>query len=546
MRRRSSAAAVTSLCAAFLLGTVIAAVPPSKGTIPPPTAANGGHTPRVTATGGIPRPPWWRGTCDGSSTGAFPGSYPLGASWAGLVACGPGSNQDPPGGEQAAVSFFKGAWGEYEWQCVELSMRWMYLAWGVPPYPADGDDIVDNYARYNPNGPKLTVVRNGTPREPPLPGDVLELTDGDSYGHTEVVTGSFVNSRGNGTIEAITQNLNAPSDGWYQLSVKNWVVRGGFGEVVDWLHNPDWSLEEPLVSKLSATGDLFLKVDELKGRWAPLAAGVVEAEVVGGGGIDPQPLVAVLTKAGHLEVGEDLPGASLRTIATGVTQIAASSSEGRSGAVTVGWLTARHDFYLLAGNLEARPRLEATHVASIAVASDAPAHYPVVGYVSTRRLAYLRRGRGRFVRIASGVRSLVLADAGSAGSLAVQGYLTTAGAAYDRQGWTSSFQEIAPPARHDTIRDLAVATVGPSATPLVADVTSSGEAYAELGSARFVPEHDHAVAVAVASTGTTNAFPILAVRTSRRLWLVKDGTLSTPFVSEGPSASLGLGALDVP
>ena len=75
-------------------------------------------------------------TCDPAN---YPGSHPLGAHWHGLVACGPGPTQ---GGSDHSVAFFPGAWGEFEWECVELSMRWMYLAWGVNPYPANGWDVV--------------------------------------------------------------------------------------------------------------------------------------------------------------------------------------------------------------------------------------------------------------------------------------------------------------------------------------------------------------------------------------------------------------------
>src|SRR5271157_4148256 len=121
-------------------------------------------TPQVAAgPHAVSTPAWWRGgTCDPENA---PGSHPLGASWDGLVACGPGPTQ---GGTDHLVDYFPGAWGEFEWECVELSMRWMYLAWGVNPYPADGWDVVRNYnlsayrALYNPDGPDLIVVNNGT------------------------------------------------------------------------------------------------------------------------------------------------------------------------------------------------------------------------------------------------------------------------------------------------------------------------------------------------------------------------------------------------
>ena len=97
---------------------------------------------RLGAAQSVALPSWWNdGTCD---PGNVPESKALGASWHGLVACGPGPTE---GGSDHVVSFFPGAWGELEWECVELSMRWMYLAWGVNPYPADGWDVVQQLRR---------------------------------------------------------------------------------------------------------------------------------------------------------------------------------------------------------------------------------------------------------------------------------------------------------------------------------------------------------------------------------------------------------------
>ena len=84
-------------------------------------------------------PPWWSGPCDDNH---YPGSFPL-SSWDGLKACGPGPNR---GGYDSVVEFFPGAWGEYEWECVELSMRWLYLEYGVRPYSANGSGVVWNYS----------------------------------------------------------------------------------------------------------------------------------------------------------------------------------------------------------------------------------------------------------------------------------------------------------------------------------------------------------------------------------------------------------------
>ncbi len=58
--------------------------------------------------------------------------------------CGPRRNAD--GGTDRLVRFFTGAWGEQEWECVELAMRFMYLAYGVSPYSANGMDVYANYS----------------------------------------------------------------------------------------------------------------------------------------------------------------------------------------------------------------------------------------------------------------------------------------------------------------------------------------------------------------------------------------------------------------
>ena len=379
--------AAAGLIATLGLGVVAVNVGAS-GASAARTNQGASYSPHVLANGQIPRPPWWHGQCDGAKNGDYPGSHPLGASWDGLMACGPGPNE---GGVDHTINFFPGAWGEFEWECVELSMRWMYLAWGVQPYPANGDQVVDNYAEYNPHGPKLDVVKNGTPGIAPQPGDVLELNDGDQFGHTEVVTSSAVNLHGDGTVRVITENLNSPTNGWYKLTVSNWVVNGGFGTVVDWLHNPNWALQEPVVSELDAAGRLSIKVDDLRGGFTNVASDVAQADVIGGGGSEPAPILVVLTTTGTVEARLDLPGAPWWHLASGATQVAAASGEGHSGQPTVGWLTSGGDFYVDAGGFSARPVLEATGAASIALGSDSPSSDVLMGYVTHSSRACTRR-----------------------------------------------------------------------------------------------------------------------------------------------------------
>ena len=102
-------------------------------------------------------PAWWDGSCDTNNYYAASGAkkaYPLGGSYQGLEACGPrpGYNEGP----DVLVNFFPGAWGAFEWECVELSMRYLYLAYGIAPYSANGKDVVWNYS-----GDKLVQISNG-------------------------------------------------------------------------------------------------------------------------------------------------------------------------------------------------------------------------------------------------------------------------------------------------------------------------------------------------------------------------------------------------
>jgi hypothetical protein len=177
----------------------------------------------------LPIPHWWTGDCDHDFYLAETGKVPsrLGATYRGMPACKPrpaveGPDPGPP------VSFFPGAHPELEWQCVELSMRYLYLAYGIEPYSANGYAVVTNYS-----GSKLNKVTNGTSGQAPHPGDVLQSGVAETGGHTSIVTAESVNGSGNGTITVIEQN--GSSTGWNSLSVSNWVVSGG---VTKWLTDP--------------------------------------------------------------------------------------------------------------------------------------------------------------------------------------------------------------------------------------------------------------------------------------------------------------------
>jgi hypothetical protein len=194
-------------------------------------AAKGGNTSI------LPTPSWWSGTCD---VGNDPGSYRLGtASYRGVVPCGP-RHRDRVGSEPV-VSI--GGHGEFEWECVELVMRYMYQAGYVTHgYPGNGNDIVKNY-----NGTKMVKEQNGVAGSSPQPGDVVSMGFDTKDGHTAIVIANDVDSNGNGTIEILQQNSSI--NGLNTMDVSNWKVKATVGNGVTWLHDPTASTQTVVKQK---------------------------------------------------------------------------------------------------------------------------------------------------------------------------------------------------------------------------------------------------------------------------------------------------------
>lgn len=177
-----------------------------------------------------PSPSWWNSQiCD---TNRYPGSYQLssGAVFNGVVACGPGPLQ---GGVDTLVNFGAGA-SENEWECVELSMRYMYLAYGIAPYLLSGNaaTIVSDYS-----GTRLTAVNNNGQHGLPTPGDIIAeaATSSNMYGHTAIVTAVNV-SGGTGTVTILQQNV-AGNNGIGTISVSGGILGSN---VTGWLHDPQY------------------------------------------------------------------------------------------------------------------------------------------------------------------------------------------------------------------------------------------------------------------------------------------------------------------
>ncbi|MBL7064616.1 MAG: PKD domain-containing protein [Anaerolineae bacterium] len=183
-------------------------------------------------TSDLPFPPWWDGDCDTNNYYAETGipAYPLGAVHRGVKACGPRPWAD--GAPEVWVAFFPGAVEQLEWQCPELSKRFMYLAYDIAPYSANGSQVVWN-CDVDTNGCWLEQIANGAPGQAPQPDDILSYGETCTWGHTSVVAGSIVDSNGDGTIVVIEQNSSP--DGSNTLTVNDWVVSNA---VSGWLHDP--------------------------------------------------------------------------------------------------------------------------------------------------------------------------------------------------------------------------------------------------------------------------------------------------------------------
>jgi streptogramin lyase len=179
-------------------------------------------------------PEWWKGPCD---AGGYVNAYPLQlGSVMGTPACGPLPRQyastDPYYPDGRPVTFVANSDPVLEWQCVELSKRFLYLAYNIPPYFANGSQIVWNY-----QGTLLKKVTNDGHSPLPVVGDVLSYGDTTTSGHTAVVSAIGVDSdTGNPTIIVAEENNNIY--GQKILKTTNGFVNGKPYAVTGWLHKP--------------------------------------------------------------------------------------------------------------------------------------------------------------------------------------------------------------------------------------------------------------------------------------------------------------------
>lgn len=207
------------------------------------TALDLGRARSTNSTGGaqiqstpqdVGTPAWWSGTCNDGNYYPAMGIHaaPLGSSWHNVLACGPRPSYTS-GNPDHLVSFYYGAWGEYEFECVELVMRFLYVEWGIHPFPGNGNTLKN----YIPSS--MTFLPNGY--HSMVPGDAITENGSqvNSFGHTAVVTAVNLDSAGTGTITILEQN--ASSTGSRSLSVTDWTVNPDFSGIYQqtiqgWIH----------------------------------------------------------------------------------------------------------------------------------------------------------------------------------------------------------------------------------------------------------------------------------------------------------------------
>ena len=84
-----------------------------------------------------PKDPNGDKTCD---PGHNPGSHLIGIGYDGLIACAPNDDYE--------VVPAAGGAGEYEWECVELAMRYLYLRFQEKPYLVDHNQASNVFSQY--------------------------------------------------------------------------------------------------------------------------------------------------------------------------------------------------------------------------------------------------------------------------------------------------------------------------------------------------------------------------------------------------------------
>jgi len=178
----------------------------------------------------VPQPSWWKGVnCSYLDAHGQPHSNGTAlGTFMGLVSCGPGNTGH-------FTSFSTTPISVEEWQCVELSERWLWQEFGLPQQVANGNRVAPvywSYIRTHAARTPLTYQTPATPGASVTPADVMSYDDG-GYGHTAVVTKVTATS-----YTILSENWNYGNGSQFTtLQVKGGVPQGFPGyRVVGWLH----------------------------------------------------------------------------------------------------------------------------------------------------------------------------------------------------------------------------------------------------------------------------------------------------------------------
>jgi hypothetical protein len=213
----------------------------------------------------VSTPPWWNGQCDSARTGSHALSTP---NTNGLAVCAP--NPDVPASGFPVIS---GVAQPLEFECVELSKRWLYQAYGQSAYAANGNQMVSNYP-----GTNLAKVNNGTSGQRPFVGDVISFNNSQNgAGHTAVVYSSSIDASGNGSVGVIEEN--GASSGYEPFNMVSWTLQAsGVLTPIAWLHDSTVGYP-PLMAYVDGAGNFSAKQGSLLSGWVPEATNAVAISV---------------------------------------------------------------------------------------------------------------------------------------------------------------------------------------------------------------------------------------------------------------------------
>jgi hypothetical protein len=179
-------------------------------------------------------------------------------SFDGVYACGPNSTNGPTPFDNAGPN------GTQSFQCTELSERFLWAIYELPPLTVSGVDGADLVSDYHAANPSIPAVAPG-PTNLPQPGDVMSFGQGGpisgSEGHTAVVvstpdaSGTFTimsqNWTGNAGEESVQIDMSGAHNGEVTFPGSN------FWNGATFLAVANQSPGGPVISSSPGTMDLF-------------------------------------------------------------------------------------------------------------------------------------------------------------------------------------------------------------------------------------------------------------------------------------------------